>query len=510
MSYKVLLIDDEPSALEGLMLWLDWAALGFEVVGTCGNGREGLERIAELAPDLVITDVQMPVMNGLEMVAAWQKRRGAAPVKFAILSGYSEFEYAQTAIRYGINHYLLKPIFPEEAEEELREIYAELENERNRQLLNLIASQEEETAALKELLLGRNAEGERGILPAVLTGGAEQAWQVWLIACTPGLQAQAKTLAAASAAGRAALWIREPDGEGIVLVFAAPAQAGGWPELAAEFAELRRGAPEERLAVAAGLPARTPAELAIAYRTAREALQHFFYRPDAGLLDAFGLAAEAFSYRYDHLKLMDTMLGAVNTLETGVFRKAAADAGQGFRENRIAPEVVKKFAVHLFFQIIGLAPETERTALRERYAAPGVRHDLITLESLMRQLEACGEAVIALLTAEQDRRSQGVVNEINGYIAEHYRDSLTIQKLAEKFYLHPVYLGQLLLKKNGIHFHEQLHRLRIAEAEALLRGGKFKLSEVAERVGYANYSQFVKQFEKKNGMGPSEYRNAKT
>ncbi|MNC43927.1 putative response regulatory protein [compost metagenome] len=104
MTYKVLLIDDEPSALEGMLLWIDWRELGFEICGTCGNGQEGLRLIGELDPDLVITDVNMPLLNGLEMIGAWQQA-GGREIKFVILSGYSEFEYAQTAIRYGINHY---------------------------------------------------------------------------------------------------------------------------------------------------------------------------------------------------------------------------------------------------------------------------------------------------------------------------------------------------------------------------------------------------------------------
>lgn len=68
MKYKVLLIDDEPSALEGMLLWIDWQELGFEVCGTSSNGREGLQQMKELEPDLVITDVNMPLLNGLEMI----------------------------------------------------------------------------------------------------------------------------------------------------------------------------------------------------------------------------------------------------------------------------------------------------------------------------------------------------------------------------------------------------------------------------------------------------------
>lgn len=151
MKYKVLLIDDEPSALEGMQIWIDWQALGFEVCGTSSNGKEGLQLIKQLLPDLVITDVNMPLMNGLEMVAAWQQEE-TKKIKFAILSGYSEFEYAKTAIRYGINHYLMKPLFEEEAAEELKEIYQELEEESQKRSLNQMATSEEVVSLLKRIL----------------------------------------------------------------------------------------------------------------------------------------------------------------------------------------------------------------------------------------------------------------------------------------------------------------------------------------------------------------------
>ncbi|MNE71728.1 TCP pilus virulence regulatory protein [compost metagenome] len=127
----------------------------------------------------------------------------------------------------------------------------------------------------------------------------------------------------------------------------------------------------------------------------------------------------------------------------------------------------------------------------------------------MNHLLAAAETGIGLLLQERDRRSHDVVRDINLYIREHYRESLTIQRLAEIFYLHPVYLGQLLIKKNGMGFNELLHNLRIEEAVKLLEEPGLKLSEIAEKAGYANYGQFLKQFERKMHLSPNEYRQAK-
>ncbi|MEI2398510.1 helix-turn-helix transcriptional regulator, partial [Paenibacillus phytohabitans] len=138
-----------------------------------------------------------------------------------------------------------------------------------------------------------------------------------------------------------------------------------------------------------------------------------------------------------------------------------------------------------------------------------IQQAMIPLDELLSRLLMCGEMAIDLLMREQNQKSHGIVQEINEYIGAHFQESLSIQKLAEVFFLHPVYLGQLLIKKNGMTFNEQLHHLRIQEAAVLLRGSKLKLSEIAERVGYVNYGQFLKRFEKEMHMGPNEYRHAK-
>ena len=90
--YKVIFVDDEPFALEGIRLMIEWEELGFEIVGMCENGEEALACTEACKPDLVVTDIRMPVIDGLELIERVQKA-GSDPV-FIILSGYNDFEYA--------------------------------------------------------------------------------------------------------------------------------------------------------------------------------------------------------------------------------------------------------------------------------------------------------------------------------------------------------------------------------------------------------------------------------
>jgi two-component system response regulator YesN len=105
---KVLLIDDEQYNIELLKQVIDWGKMGYEVAGSANNGSEGLNVYRASHPDVIIVDIKMPVMDGLEFIQAI--RQQDALTKIIILSAYGEFEYAQKAIEYGINSYLLKPI----------------------------------------------------------------------------------------------------------------------------------------------------------------------------------------------------------------------------------------------------------------------------------------------------------------------------------------------------------------------------------------------------------------
>lgn len=105
--YRVLLVEDEEIIRKGIRYSVPWEECGCSVVGEAENGAAGEEKIAELQPDIVITDITMPVKNGLEMIADTREKFNYIAI---ILTGYSEFEYAQQAIRNGVSDYLLKPL----------------------------------------------------------------------------------------------------------------------------------------------------------------------------------------------------------------------------------------------------------------------------------------------------------------------------------------------------------------------------------------------------------------
>lgn len=110
--YQVMLADDEPTALNLLQTIIEKKCEGFQVAGIAYNGQEALEKMKSLHPDVLITDIQMPVMNGLDLIG--KAKEEDSDLVSIVISGYQEFEYAKTAMRYGVTDYILKPIVPSE------------------------------------------------------------------------------------------------------------------------------------------------------------------------------------------------------------------------------------------------------------------------------------------------------------------------------------------------------------------------------------------------------------
>lgn len=121
---KVMLVDDEPFIMQGLSVLIDWEDLGYKIVKTASNGGEAYEYLKENRVDLIISDISMPVMSGLDLLKKIREE-GLSDAYFVVLSGYNEFAYAQQAIRYTCMDYLLKPINKEELTDILKRVYEE-------------------------------------------------------------------------------------------------------------------------------------------------------------------------------------------------------------------------------------------------------------------------------------------------------------------------------------------------------------------------------------------------
>ena len=110
--YKIMIVDDEEEVRKAIVKKMDWESLGFEVAADAENGIEALEKAETLDLDVILTDIKMPFMDGLELGRVLQEKH--SPIKLILFSGFDEFEYAKEAIRLNVIEYVLKPVNAEE------------------------------------------------------------------------------------------------------------------------------------------------------------------------------------------------------------------------------------------------------------------------------------------------------------------------------------------------------------------------------------------------------------
>ena len=157
--YRVLLADDEAEIRQGISRKIDWAAQGFELAGEAENGAEALELAEQIRPDVVLTDIKMPFMDGLELCRRLRRQLPAA--KLVVFSGFDDFEYARQAVSMGVSEYIMKPVNARELEGVLASLRSQLEAQRQqrRDMEALRRRYEESLPVLRELFFARLLDG---------------------------------------------------------------------------------------------------------------------------------------------------------------------------------------------------------------------------------------------------------------------------------------------------------------------------------------------------------------
>ncbi|WP_027091358.1 helix-turn-helix domain-containing protein [Cohnella thermotolerans] len=498
--YKVFLVDDEPLVLEGLRLLVDWKARGFEVCGEARDGEDAFAAILDCRPDLVVTDIRMPVMDGIELIRQ-ARMRADCPAKFILLSGYGEFEYVQSVMRHEAADYLLKPIDTFEFDRVLAKLRIELERERAEEQDAALERKEAAAAALALLVRGEDDPELRRRASAML--GMEEDTDVCVVLAEKGNgnAGTAFVLEEEEAAGRVRLFDDGSGGIGAVIV--------GKPErFASVLSDLH-----SRLANQTGDDVwlfvsrwgQGPERLKALHREAAHLRDN---RPFAGIEIAQGIlmAPQCPSSALYRVPIPDPEAGArlFRLIEAGDADGMAAaldEALERMRANGAGPSVIRAFIADLTVEVNRRYGPFEQPG-----DLPGPRSVGSSQAAGVRELRArlCRYGRLA---AERFDRRRSAVAEAIRIVQEQFRKPLKLQDVAAALGAQPAYLGQLFKKATGETFHQFVHTYRVESAKTLLRRTEMKIAEVARTVGYGDAEDFVRHFKERTGMTPSAYRN---
>lgn len=513
MMFKVLLVDDEVFVRKGLLEIIPWEALNFSIAGEANNGAEALDMIRQLKPDLVITDIRMPILDGLELISSVAENN-AQDVVFIVISGFNDFKYAQQALRYGVHDYILKPIDDEEMTATLRKLSYTMGRKRITTLTN-----DDHTASviLEALVQGKLPDTEAEPLAAALGMEHKRGFLYCLAEVYSDPEDQQLTLKQF----QSGLQFIEEDGNRIPvfeqqqgsfgMLLCTEAVTGGACGLANRLECFRSALADRlgcRLSLYAGDPAQALIDVHRSYAEANEAARHKYAEP-AGLI-MYSLIKERPLYVFDMSPAVISKL--IVQLEEGDrcgYLDTVDSIFQLFHKQRFTPQAVSGSLARCRTGIIAVIKEMDGSKeqilkLRGLTEREHVNWSLQMLkENFTLAMQEAAE-YIALLRKEH---SAGGIVLVKRYIDTRYRENISLKSIAAQFYMNAVYLGRLFRKTYGVYFNDYLLELRIQEAKKLLRKSDFRIYEIAEKVGFQSADYFVTQFEKLEQVSPTEYRN---
>ncbi|MFC5470841.1 response regulator [Cohnella suwonensis] len=520
--HRAILVDDEIFTRKGLMKLIDWPACGFEIVDEADNGEDALELIGRVKPDLVITDIRMPVLDGLELIRRVALELDFSPA-FIIVSGYNDFAYAQQAVRYGVHDFILKPIDEVEFEAALRQLNDRLRRDRENRERNdrlstgamidsiILGEADEEAVAKWERRMLLRPGDRLFYLFAELNDNyswkssgeriSHARFKEFVHQALAAISDDDRTIHVHEHRNRIGILLSDRDLEGF----------GG--EMEPFAAKLRMELVDragEGVFLFVGSPAGYLSDIRYSYATAKEALLYKFVHDDSRIvvydkvksdrLNDFGIDPERLNRFIEQLEEQRT--DEVKATVEGWFRE--------FRDKRYAPEAVK---MNIHQCVLGVTKTIRGMDGDERTLAslaPIVEwHDLnLSIGEIKRLFEAFVEESQNFIAELRKAQMKGGINKIRAYIETNYSSNISLKSIAALFFINPVYLGQLFKKTYGVYFNDFLLHIRVNEAKKLLRqSADMRIYEIAERVGFSNADYFVTQFEKIEHMTPTEYRN---
>jgi two-component system response regulator YesN len=504
---KIVIVEDEIRIREGVTRLLRKISPDYEIVGEAENGETGLALIEETHPDLIITDIKMPKMDGLEMLSILHEHKYHAMV--IVLSAYSEFTYAQQAIKLGISEYLLKPIALESFSKSIRNIEAQIAHDRlllteNPQqlrsldniLYGILYSSLPIDNELKEFLrttYGMDSEGSYGLIDMYL-GAAYAEKKDRLLSLVKRLLHDTDYIYHLLALPQSK--------DFLILISMAHRQ-----EIERHFRDVLT--PQVRQAagdsvVFGWIIFNGLARMKESVGTIRRYLDWNIVKEHEIITypEVAHIQPASLSYPIEMEKQAKTI---VCTFSYGELNDVFCLFMNHLRGNTYSPAEIKETVVRFLWAIITILKEID-------YEAYGRIEQQALLERIMSAVtwteltEAINLLPEILSVREKEQHLSLQVRRAKSIIYECYQKGITLDEIAEQLGITPEYLSTQFHKEVGLTFNTFIKNHRMKKAKELLIGTDKKLYEIAAAVGYTDPKYFSRVFREATGQLPAQFR----
>lgn len=534
----MIIADDEDMVREGLSSVIPWSDYGIEIVGLADNGAAAYELCKELKPDILCTDIRMPMMDGLEV--AQKLLEDASGTRVILISGVQDFEYAKTALSLEAEAYVLKPVKIPELIEVIQKVTHNIQMERSRaQTTERLRKQlQDSLPALRERLLvqlisGYYSNEHEAYEKAAYYHVPFQKGETVIVGLLQ-LDDYKTTLATYNEENKQLLFFaihnvvsellgvaesgfafaNTLENELVILFNGKSIQGNKHMMLCDEIVKCIEQFVKVSVSIGMGSAVTSIIDLSRSYQESRSAIQYTFFSGKSSVvtIDDLDQNLETREY-YRHIYQIENQLFTL--LKLGDTDSVISLSDTMFKDvilSNMNVEQVYNLCAEFIFHLARNLHELEES------------YDAIigtSLNETLKQIEAIGNidslrAFIANLLSitstfffkKHHSKNQKITNKIKDYIEQHYMENITIQQLAEEVYLSPTYMCQIFKKENNETIIEYLTKLRVEKSKILMKSPDLKLFQIAEMVGFENATYFTTVFKKQTGMIPGKFRES--
>ena len=503
--YKVMLVDDEKLIIEGLKNIIDWKEVGLEVVETALNGKEAFDKFNENKIDIIITDINMPQVTGLELIK--YIRDIDLNVKFVILTGYDEFNYAKEAIKYDVNNYILKPINEEELKDTLINIVRELDKknkrdieilDKNRKLLQYInGNLDREFIYSIEKILNIDIYSKKYTVASIHITSEYDGDLFSNIRDIIDNNTSNGYEILNSNEGQAVLinsWDNNIEKKDIINYY---------ENIKNKIIKKL----ESYIFIAIGEVVDKITEIDVSYDIAKE-------------LKKYSLTEEKNSCIYldlikDKKEKRITFKEEIDILNKYIIERDIVEieriVGEIIDNEELTPRNIYDFSIKVIILIDEISNELK---INRNYKSDNLSSTIVDLcnentrESINTFIISEIKEIVDIMSSNDNKYSP-VIQQIINIVEEKYYEELSLKTLSYKYNINSSYLGQIFSKEVGMSFSEYLNKIKNLKAKDLILNTNMKINDIAKMVGYIDSSYFYRKFKKYYGVSPSTLREMK-
>ncbi|MGH4037324.1 MAG: response regulator [Sphaerochaeta sp.] len=534
MEYTIILVDDEAHVRTSIRTNTPWKDYGFTVIGEANNGVEAIELVEELKPDVIITDIRMPYLDGIELIK--QIREIQPTITIIILSGYDEFTYAQTAIHYNVKEYLLKPVSRNDFCELLQRTKKLLDEnyQRINDINKLESNYERALPLLKEkflvsLLTPSHEIDNNELIQRAQSFDYNIEGDHFMVATVEANQNDSPLVAMAMMEVCKEI-LKDKNNiflqlEDQIVIIIKDEKMGKNDDFTSLFIKqvfrqistlssylnkyLKGGS-----TIGIGSAVHTPSQIHISYRESLIALNYKAYQDNQDIL----YINDVEHINHPIIKkdiLLEKRDDFITALKMGEREEVERLASTFFDDTSgLNPEGLQSYLLTILSILASVTTSygTSLAQITQNSEEKNYVHELSGINTINKARKWFTELSVLTNKALKGQRAQShiqFVEEAKRYIEEHYQDTnLCLETVCDHLGISTAYFSSTFKKETGTSFVTACNEIRINKAKILMSETDMKNYEISERVGFSDSNYFSFCFKRTVGLSPSKYRNS--